>query len=146
MTTPLIFGTVVDDDVNFEKKAGNYSKISNMTFDRKLRMMRADVYALLSVSTDANFFKEHHQPQIVKKSVLKFLEGEFNEKANELRIFQKLKGWNKLLNKKCNHNQIMQIHSVNQPYCVYNEDALAENTELGCNHYVYAHMLNPGYH
>ena len=71
---------------------------------------------------------------------------EFNEKANELRIFQKLKGWNKLLNKKCNHNQIMQIHSVNQPYCVYNEDALAENTELGCNHYVYAHMLNPGYH
>lgn len=58
-----------------------------MTFDRKLRMMRADVYTLLSISTDSNFFAEHDQPQIIKKSILKFLEGEFNERTNKLQVF-----------------------------------------------------------
>jgi len=57
MTTPLIFGTVVDEEWE-GLKIKDQKNITNMTFNRKLRMMRADVFTLLSLSTDANFFND----------------------------------------------------------------------------------------
>jgi len=57
MTTPLICGTIVEDDWQ-GLKLNDKKSITNMTFNRKLRMIRADVFALLSLSTDSNFFNE----------------------------------------------------------------------------------------
>jgi len=40
----------------------------------------------------------------------------------------------------------MQIHSVNQPACVHEAAVAAEPSDSGCGHYVFAAMLEPGYH
>lgn len=75
----------------------NTPKVTNMTFHRKLRMMRADVFALLSISMQNMFFKNIEDSDIVKSACLKFLEGEDNKRMERLGVFKHLKGWNKLL-------------------------------------------------
>jgi len=145
MTTPLICGTLVRDQSEYEK-VGGQNRINNLTFNRKLRMMRADVFALLSISTNSDFIADPADSQVIKTAVLKFLEGEFNEKAAQYQVFSRLKGWNKLLHEKCNANQILQIHSINQPECVSSAIAQHEAAEDGCPHYAFATFLEPGYH
>ena len=54
MWTPLICGTVVRNK-NQQEKFNEKEAITNLTFDRKLRMMRADIFALLSISTNSDF-------------------------------------------------------------------------------------------
>ena len=103
MTTPLICGTLVRELIDGEKPT-NVGSITNMTFNRKLRMMRADIYSILSISTDSNFFNEPNHQSIVKVAVLKFLEGEFNDRIKNWDVLKSLKGWNKLLHMKCNFN------------------------------------------
>lgn len=82
-------------------------KINNMTFHRKLRMMRADVFALLSISMQNLFFKKVEDSEIVKTACLKFMEGEDNHRIKNMGAFNYLKGWNKLLHQKCNMNQVL---------------------------------------
>lgn len=143
MTTPLICGTLVREQLEGEKLIGE-KNITNMTFNRKLRMMRADVYSLVSISTDSSFFAEAQHQQLVKVAALKFLEGEFNERVKKQGVFARLQGWNKLLHQKCNRNQILQIHSINQPECVQDPEAPMESD--GSDHYVFAELLDPGFH
>lgn len=58
MTTPLIFGTVVKDANSKKyKRFGSTEGITNVSFIRKLRMMRADIFTLLSVSTSNDFMQ-----------------------------------------------------------------------------------------
>ena len=59
MTTPLICGTLVNNlnNVDVRESLLEFKKITNMTFNRKLRMIRADLYALLSISMCTNFVK-----------------------------------------------------------------------------------------
>ena len=54
MTTPLILGSIIKD--NNVGHASIHNKISNMTFNRRLRMIRADLHALLSISINSDFF------------------------------------------------------------------------------------------
>ena len=84
-----------------------------MTFNRKLRMVRADVFALLSISTTGEFFSDPQKSSVIKKSVLKFLEGEFNDRVHRQSAFATLKGWNNLLHQKCNQSQILPVKPVN---------------------------------
>ena len=81
MTTPLICGTVVRDLNTESKKMKDDKAINNMTFHRKLRMMRADVFALLSISTNSDFVQKVDDSQCIKKWTNKFLEGEFNDRV-----------------------------------------------------------------
>ena len=58
MYTPLICGTVVidrDECIKFARTSTN--PITNMTFERKLRMIRADIFTLLSLSNNDRIFK-----------------------------------------------------------------------------------------
>lgn len=109
MTTPLLFGTPVR---NLRRFSGS-DKITDITFDRKLRMMRADLFTLLSCSTNSEFISEAKDTIAIKKSVIKFLEGEVNARVDNMKVFSRLEGWNRLLHQKCNNNNVMSIHSVN---------------------------------
>ena len=145
MTTPLIAGTIVRatyDQVCPQKMA----RINNLTFTRKLRMIRADVYTLLSKSESSDFFKAPSKQKTIKNSVMKFLEGEFNPRVNKAEVFARLKGWNKLLYQKYYQNQVDQIHTANLPECVKNAQAEPESNDQGCNHYAFATFVEPGYH
>ena len=58
MYTPLICGTVVidrDESIKFARTTTN--PITNMTFERKLRMIRADVFSLLCLTSHGVVFK-----------------------------------------------------------------------------------------
>jgi hypothetical protein len=91
---------------HFGVKALHHSlpKITNQMFDRRLRMMRADMFALLSVSQTEEFFKTPAEAEMVKNAVVQYLESERADKVLEMEVVQKLKGWNKILHQKCNMN------------------------------------------
>jgi len=55
VTTPLICGTVVNDEVRGGIKLDLEPGINNMSFIRKLRMIRADIFTLLSLSASSDF-------------------------------------------------------------------------------------------
>lgn len=109
MTTPLIFGTPVRDRQEHSGQVG----ITDITFDRKLRMMRADVFSLLSCSANIDFINKAMDTIAIKKSIHKFLEGEMNSRVQNMKIFEQLEGWNRLLHHKCNKNYIFPMHCVN---------------------------------
>lgn len=67
-------------------------------------MMRSDVFTLLSISTNSDFIKVADYSQCIKKWVIKFIEGEFNDRVAKMEIFSRLVGWNKLLHQKCLDN------------------------------------------
>lgn len=143
--TPLICGTVVTDrDESVKVARTSTNPITNMTFDRKLRMIRADLFALLSITTHGGIFKTYEQQAIMKKQIINFLAGEFNQRAENMELFERLLGWNKLLHMKCFNNHIHQSHPVNVPECV--KDSKAPLEDCGNQHYVFAAMLEPGYH
>ena len=68
----MICGTVVNykSDRIGDKAA---PRISNASFKRKLRMIRADLFSLLCVSESCEFFKTARDSQVVKDAVLKYL-------------------------------------------------------------------------
>ena len=96
MTTPLICGSVVKNN-SIESLTGGSAKITNLTFDRKLRMMRADIFALLYCSMNSSFIQKADTSQLIKKSLVKFLESELNFRVNQMGTFKQLIGWNRLL-------------------------------------------------
>lgn len=108
--------------------------------------MRADVFTLLSISTTGEFFNDAEKSTLIKKTVSKFLEGEYNDRVRRQSTFSTLKGWNNLLYQKCNQSQILSVNAVNQPDCVRHQSARPESVEQGCNHYAFAAFLEPGYH
>jgi len=82
MTTPLICGTVIRGHLEGLRSEKALHNIPNMAFNRKLRMMRADVFALLSISTTSDVIGDPKHSQTIKAAALKFLEGEFNERVD----------------------------------------------------------------
>lgn len=78
MTTPLICGSIVKDNKVDSVWSERSQKITNLSFNRKLRMMRADVFSLYCCSMNSDFIKKPSVTHALKKSILKFLEGEFN--------------------------------------------------------------------
>lgn len=87
VTTPLICGTIVKDEIRGGIKLDLEPGINNMTFNRKLRMMRADVFALLNVCGSKDFIHKQDLTHQIKKGCLKFLHGEFNKRVEKLELF-----------------------------------------------------------
>ena len=63
--TPIICGSVVGGgDHQFP-----YSK---MNFERKLRMMRLELYCSLLITNSTNFIKSHHDSDEIKNGIVEF--------------------------------------------------------------------------
>jgi len=63
--TPIIFGSVVGgNDHQFP-----YTKLS---FERKLRMMRVELYSTLLISNSLNFIKSFHDSDDIKEAIVEF--------------------------------------------------------------------------
>lgn len=60
--------------------------ITNLTYDRKLRMMRADLFSILSCCTNSDFIDKAEVSQIIKKRVVKFLEWEQNVRVRNMAV------------------------------------------------------------
>ena len=65
MYTPIIFGSVVgggDHQFPFTK----------LSFERKLRMMRLELYSTLLICNSSNFIKNHADSDDVKSGIVEF--------------------------------------------------------------------------
>ena len=119
-------------------------------FERKLRMLRADLFTLLSICQADEFFKSPRDSEIIKNSIIKYLESEDADKLQDAAILDRLKGWNKLLHQKCNINQVVDMLAINQPEMVQKSNYLNEKyvsfEDPNRDIFVYAAFLEPGYH
>lgn len=87
MISPFILGSVV-----------------NGGFERKLRMLRADLWTLLSISESCRFIKSTVQSDRLKKGVVKFTEKSQDSANKHEAILLRLKGWNKIVQDKIEEN------------------------------------------
>jgi hypothetical protein len=65
-------------------------------FQRKLLMLKADIFSALCVSQSTIFLKDGNESKTWKIAIKKYLE------SPQVENFQFLDGWNKILYDKCN--------------------------------------------
>jgi len=133
--TPIICGTVV----------------KGPAFERKLRMMRADLFSLLSVSNANTIISSKKQTQAIHKGVQAILDD--TQDCTMQDILDMSQGWQAVMLDKCFNNEVTGVEVVNMPYEVKNwkEPKLPEKARPGdkipyqpCSTFVYAAYLPPG--
>ena len=70
--------------------------------------------------------------------MIKYLQFESEKLLVDLKLDERLNGWEKVLRDKCYRNELMDI------LCINNPDLCADLANSDC--YVYAEFLKPGYH
>lgn len=99
-------------------------------------MVRADLFALLSVSEYKEFFKDDIESNCVKSAVCKIQESD----KRFSKFLKSLNGWNMILDKKCFSNNIVDTMVVNKVTFLAIPENFSENL------FVFAGFLDPGYH
>ena len=77
-------------------------------------MMRAEVFALLSVSQNSEFFKTENESNCCKRVAKIIHENQIPTKKLEKMKFQNsIRGWNQILDKKCFSNNVVDTLVIN---------------------------------
>ena len=121
MIAPIIIGSIV-----------------NGGFSRKLRMLRADLFTLMSITQSKQFMKQRRNSTGIKTSVVNICRKSQRIDDN-VELIQKLKGWNRILFDKMNDNFLTDVFTLNQP-----DDLNVEPPEETT--YIYSAFLQPGNH
>jgi len=132
--TPIIFGSVVGgNDHQFP-----YTKLS---FERKLRMMRVELFSTLLISNSANFIRSAADTADIKEGIVEFSSKDKIAALKATNILAKLSDWQELLYDKCVDNQIADVHIENatpQDFEGFYDETKNKNL------FVYASYLAPG--
>ena len=83
------------------------------SFQRKLKMMNAKVFALFCVSQNKNFVDNLKQSTKLKKGLITICNQ--TNSVDNLQFSQHLKGWKTILNEKMNKNTLSDVVSINYP-------------------------------
>lgn len=126
-STPQISGTVVS--------RGSH----HAAFERKLKMLRLPLYALLSILQCKDFTETKTQIEDIKEGIQKFLVYDSSEILDHLQVKESLFGWRHIINDMVNNNEILDVHTINIP------DLTAYNIDRQ-DVFVFAGLLPPGYH
>ena len=78
-------------------------------------MVRANMFTLMCISGSALFITEKKQTQTTKQAAVRFLEIDKEGVLKELKIDDQLKGWESILDDKCNKNELTDVMQVNSP-------------------------------
>ena len=76
-----------------------------MSFERKLRMMRADLFSTLLISNSIHFVEKEHESHIIKDGVVEFSKKNRTKCLKAIKIVDKLVDWHDVLYDKCYLNQ-----------------------------------------
>ena len=95
-TTPFICGTVV--------RGG---------WQRKLRMLRADMFSLLTISKSAGYVTSKRQTRAITRGILGFVND--TQKIIIDDVITALYGWERVLQDMCFKNDVFNIKIVNEP-------------------------------
>lgn len=125
--TPQISGTVVRKDSSYA------------TFQRKLKMLRVPLFALLAVCQMEGFADDVQMVNELKEGALKFLRSDTQEVIKQLGLDTCFLGWQSIINDMVNNNELTDVKAINLPdLSGYNVDRL--------DFFVFAGYLPPGYH
>ena len=127
---PIIVGTIVNDKVQ--------------GFKRKLRMLRADMFAALSVVESADIVKNEGQSTAIKKGILALVNDCQDIKVKDCLPF--FEGWEKILYDKCFNNEAMDVATINVPHEVVSAFKARKGPAKKCSTFAYATFLPPGRH
>jgi len=131
---PLIVGSVVSEN-------------GPTGFNRKLRMVRADLFTMLSVCQANDIVNLRKQTVAIKKGVSQFLVD--NQKINQQECIDYFKGWERIIFDKCKRNESTDVAVVNMPpgYEIPKIDKRGKKMkDPECSTFVYAAYLPPGRH
>jgi hypothetical protein len=114
-----------------------------MSFERKLRMMRLELYCTMLVTNSTNFIKHHHDSEKIKSGIVEYSMKDKIGALNSTSILNKCSDWQDLLHDKCLDNQLTDVHVENATPKDFDNFS---NPDMNKNLFVYAAYLVPGIH
>jgi len=84
-------------------------------YKRKLKMIRSELFAALSISQATAFVAQRQQMDGIKLGVMELVEGGQQEIEKIDDLMQRLVGWNKVVHNILNQNHLTDVVSINQP-------------------------------
>jgi hypothetical protein len=101
-------------------------------------MIRASLFTTMCISGSRIFISERYQTHKLKNGCIRYLDFDNIDVLDDMDINEKLDGWQKVLDDKCNYNELTDVTKVNPPN--FEEDLHKKDI------YVFAGFLPPGYH
>jgi hypothetical protein len=130
---PIICGSVVD--------GGDFKHpYSQFNFDRKLRMLRCELFGALLVSSSTHFVKKKAHYRAIQAGIVKVCEYDGIQALETVGILDKLVGWADVVHDKCCMNELTDVHVENA------SDFKDLRGPSAKDFYVYANYLKPGRH
>jgi len=119
-----------------------------MSFERKLRMMRVDLFSTLLISNSIHFVEKEHESQMIKEGIVEFSKKNRAKCLKAIKVLDdeqggKLHDWQDMLYYKCYLNQLTDVHVENASEKDFQSFSRGENKE---GLFVYANYLVPGIH
>ena len=114
-----------------------------MSFERKLRMMRVDLFSTLLISNSIHFVEKEHESQTIKAGIVEFSKKNRAKCLKAINVIDKLVDWHDILYDKCYLNQLTDVHVENASEKDFQSFSRGENKE---GLFVYANYLVPGIH
>ena len=129
------------------------------SYSRKLKMLRADIFATLSICQSKLFVESHKQTKTIKNGIEQFVQDSQNILVEDCLDFYR--GWEPILDDKCRSNTVTDIQNINIPesfeastplnrslskFPKYHSSRAKKPKEPECRTYVYAAYLPPGLH
>lgn len=108
-------------------------------FDRKLKMMRIGMFALLAVCQCRLIFEDQDSVKDFKSGVHTYLQRDTQDLLEEIGVEKKVRGWSHVIHDMTLRNELTDVRVINRPdYSAYNVEAE--------DWFSYATFLKPGYH
>lgn len=127
-TSPQICGTIVNTCPDLRRASDGLS-----AFGRKLLMMRADLFTLLSVSIKEDFITNHEHGTAIDAGVQTLLEMEFHDNRYESLVAEKieeieskLRGWQIIMHERCVKSELNESKKINYLDCLGNKGLSAD--------------------
>ena len=132
-TTPYICGTPVN----------------GTPFQRKLRMLRADFYTILSLCNLKEFINKEQSTEAIKEGILTLCRDTQDTHMQD--VLDSLKGWPRVLQDKLLKNEVVDLHCINMPksipdWKIHYDEWDDPIPELECSSFVFTQILPPGLH
>ena len=114
--SPQICGTVVASDARHVDPS---AAVSAASFERKMLMMRADIFTLLSSSMVKRIMRNEKSAFKVQRGCMLLLEAETGTEATRDRVRRnkrfddRINGWNHVLHHRCTESELIDAKKIN---------------------------------
>jgi hypothetical protein len=120
--------------------------VGGSPFTRKLKMLRMDLFALLSCVQSANLSADWKQAKTLKRGVAQLVEDPVDQKPIFPAVDACLENWEGIIQDKCFRNEITDVDSINVPDLKSTTGHSSSGKGKNCEVFAFAAFLPPGVH